>query len=95
MYSFVAIPSYLCCSSICCITTITTLHTRSPLLVSDAKYRRLDLVGMFSLQFEQLGLLGRVGYLGQQIVEDLHGGMLADVCTEERKKKPGKANVCV
>lgn len=66
------------------IIFITTLHTRPPLLVGNADNGRLDLVRVFPFELEELGLLGRVGHLGQQIVKDLHGRMLADVCPKEK-----------
>ena len=66
------------------VTFVTTLHTRPPLLVGNADNGRLDLVRVFPFELEELGLLGRVGHLGQQIVKDLHGRMLADVCPKEK-----------
>lgn len=70
------VPSFL--DSV--LTSSGTLHAGPAFLVGDAADGGLELVGMVSLELEELGLLGRVGHLGQQIVEDLDGGMLADVC---------------
>ena len=57
------------------------IHAGPTLNVGDAPNRRLDLVRVIPLELQQLGPLGRVRHLGQEVIEDLGGGLkLADVC---------------
>ena len=61
------------------------IHAGPPLNVGNSADRRLDLVRVIPLELQQLGPLGRVRHLDQEVIEDLDGGVLADVCMSKKE----------